>query len=195
MDTQWPRYEVFKQDTPRLPHQNVGSVHASDAEIALLNARDVFGRRPSCLSLWVVPARAIFSATAEELDTPEMQQSLANARETATAQPVQTYLVFQKTSQRRSMTFVAHVGAVQAASPQHALALALDTFGDESVFTWWVCPAQAVTSSDPDVVESWFAPANDKTYRQQSYYGHIRRKRRRTVDEPQPKPAETENAA
>lgn len=29
MDTQWPRWEVFKQDTPHKPHQAVGSVHAA----------------------------------------------------------------------------------------------------------------------------------------------------------------------
>lgn len=178
MDTQWPRFEVFKQDKATLPHQNVGSVHAPDAEMALLNARDVFGRRPSCISLWVVPERAIFSATAEELAADETQQALAAARRTAAEQPHTTFLVFQKTSQRRAMTFVAHVGEVEAASPQHALALALAMFGDEPVFTWWVCPADAITRSDSDVVESWFEPAKDKTYRQQSYYNYIRRKSR-----------------
>ncbi len=60
-------YEVFKQDRPDGPFRNVGSVHAPDAELALVNARDVFARRPSCVALWVVPDDAILRRTAEEL--------------------------------------------------------------------------------------------------------------------------------
>jgi ring-1,2-phenylacetyl-CoA epoxidase subunit PaaB len=66
-DTQWPRFQVLLQEAEGKPHQDVGSVHAPDAEFALLNARDVFARRPACISMWVVPVEAIFSKTAEEL--------------------------------------------------------------------------------------------------------------------------------
>jgi ring-1,2-phenylacetyl-CoA epoxidase subunit PaaB len=66
-DTQWPRFIVFQQAKVDAPHQYAGSVHAPDAEMALMNARDVFVRRPTCVSLWVVPSTAVFSRTAEEL--------------------------------------------------------------------------------------------------------------------------------
>src|SRR5436309_6402755 len=141
MDSQWQRFEVFKQDAPTLPHQDVGTVHAPDAEIALLNARDVFGRRPSCVSLWVIPERAILSVTAEELAADGAQQALAAARVASTGQPLKTYHVFQKTTQKRSMTFVVHVGEVQAATLQHALARAIEIYGATNVFVWWVCAA------------------------------------------------------
>lgn len=175
MDSQWQRFEVFKQDAPTQPYQNVGTVHAPDAEIALLNARDVFGRRPSCVSLWVVPEQAILSATAEELAADGVQQALAEAQTASTDQPLKTYHVFQKKSQKHSMTFVVHVGEVQAATPQHALARAIETYGTTDVFVWWVCPADAITQSDESDVASWFAPAHDKVYRQQSYYGNVKR--------------------
>lgn len=177
MDTQWPRYEVFKQDAPGQPHQNVGTVHAPDPEIALLNARDVFGRRPSCYQLWVVPESAILTVTAEELNSESVQQTLDDARSNSGAEPLKTWLVFQKTSQKRSMTFVTHVGELQASSPQQALAQAIGQFDRAEVWVWWVCPAEAVTASDPEVVDSWFTPANDKIYRQQSYYGNVKRTR------------------
>ncbi len=45
--TEWPRFEVIKQDTERSLPQMVGSVHAADPEHALLLARHVFVRRPS----------------------------------------------------------------------------------------------------------------------------------------------------
>ena len=43
--------------------------------------------------------------------------------------------------------------------------------------TWLVFPESAVvrTDEDPGTVESWFAPAKDKTYKQQQYYGVIGR--------------------
>src|SRR5262245_16462431 len=90
MDTQWPRYEVFEQERPDQPHHNAGAVHAPDAELALQNARDVFVRRPDCYSLWVAPASAIRSWTAEELAAGVPGDDLPDGdRQTA-----QTYLIF-----------------------------------------------------------------------------------------------------
>lgn len=55
-DTQWDVYEVFHQSTRGEPHVHVGSVHASDGQMALLMAREQFARRLTCASLWVVRA-------------------------------------------------------------------------------------------------------------------------------------------
>ena len=69
------------------------------------------------------------------------------------------------------MTFVDHVGEVTATSSAAALAAAVAAFGGEPVVAWWLVPARAVTRSDPGDTDSWFAPAEDKTYKQQSAYG------------------------
>lgn len=166
MDTQWPRWEVFKQDTPKKPHQAVGSVHASDPEHALLTARNVFARRPNAVSLWVVPASAVVSVTAEELDNMQSMETVNDA-------PAQTYLVFQKTGHRRSMTFVDHVGELKASTPEDALRQATKLFGNDEVVAWWLVPKSVLTRSDDADVESWFAPAKTKTYKQQSAYGLV----------------------
>ncbi len=63
-DTQWPRFEVFLQDRDGRSHKNVGTIHAADGEMALLNARDVYARRPDCVSLWVIASNQILSKTA-----------------------------------------------------------------------------------------------------------------------------------
>ena len=176
IDTQGSRWEVFKQDTPKKSHQAVGSVHASDPEHALLTARNVFVRRPNAVSLWVVPAGAIYSKTAEELAGGLEPQNETEAK-------TQPYLIFCKTGHRRSLTFVDHVGEVEARSPEQALNQALDTFADEDAVAWWVVPASAVVRSDEDVVESWFEPAKTKTYKQQSAYGLGRQAPQRTGEE------------
>ncbi len=160
-DTQWPRFEVFEQDRPGQPHRNAGAVHAVDAEMALQNARDVFVRRPECFSLWVVPAGQILSRTAEELS---LTPNLPGLQDLAGLEP-ETYLVFQKQTQRQGDTFVTHVGQVEAPTPAAALAQALQQFSGPTVFVWWVVPARAVTQSDPADAEPLFGTARDKPFR------------------------------
>ncbi len=166
MDMQWPRWEVFEKERPDWPHRNAGSVHAPDAEMALENARDVFVRRPQCLSLWVVPADEIFSKTVEELEADHSWQSAPVVSDA----PVESYFIFQKQTQRATETFVVHVGEVEAHSPEEALSLALKSFGGRDVFVWWVCPARAVVRSEESDSESMFDPAQTKAYRQPQFY-------------------------
>ena len=52
-------WEVFVRSQQGVSHRHVGSVHASDPEMALNNARDVYTRRNEGLSIWVVPSAAI----------------------------------------------------------------------------------------------------------------------------------------
>lgn len=163
-DTQWPLYEVFVQETAERPFQSVGAIHAADAEMAILNARTVFVRRPACHTLWVVPHDAILMRTAEALTSGN------EATAAATGGDLQNYQIFQKTSQRRAMVYVGHVGEVTAVSPHHALQQAIHTFGNDTVFVWWVVPTHAITSTDDNDVDSLFTPALDKTYRHPAAY-------------------------
>lgn len=173
-DTQWPRFEVFQQERPSRPHRNVGSVHAPDAEMALLNARDVFVRRPRTHHLWVAPAAAILARTAEELAAePNWPPDYADLP----GEPG-SYYVFQKKSQRQAMTYVVHRGEVTAHTPLQALHQALGTIADADAFVWWVVPATAVTGSSDADVASMFAPAADKTYRSPREYRTVTQMRR-----------------
>lgn len=165
MDSQWPKYQVFEKERADLPHRNAGSVHAPDAEMAMENARDVFVRRPNCLSLWVVPERAIFSKTVEELEDGEWRLSNASADA-----PIETFLVFQKQGQTARETFVVHVGEVAASSPRQALERALESFSGKNVFVWWVVPERAVIRNEASDAESMFAPAHEKSYRNHLSY-------------------------
>lgn len=66
-DSQWPLWEVFAQGKDGSPFEHVGSVHAPDARMALLNARDVYSRRREASNLWVVPTDAITASTPEDV--------------------------------------------------------------------------------------------------------------------------------
>jgi ring-1,2-phenylacetyl-CoA epoxidase subunit PaaB len=163
MTDQWPRFEVFKQDEPGQPHRNVGSVHAPDAELALLNARDVFARRPSCHSLWVVPAGAVLARTAEELAADGLPAYSPSGSG-------ESYAVFQKRSQRQAMTYVDYAGEVTAGSAAEALALALQSFADEAAVVWWVCPARLISRSEPADTAALYDPAREKRFRMPNQY-------------------------
>ena len=165
MDSQWHKYQVFEKERADLPYRNAGSVHAPDAELAMENARDVFVRRPNCLSLWVVPEHAIFSKTVQEL-----QDGAWRAPESPSDASVETYFVFQKQGQIARETFVAHVGQVNASSPQDALATALETFPNKNVFVWWVVPERVIIKSEDSDAPSMFEPAHTKTYRNHLAY-------------------------
>jgi len=68
MDTQWPVFEVFHQQSRGEPHVHVGSVHASDAETAIMLAKEQFGRRQACVNIWVVPTDAITATDYDDAD-------------------------------------------------------------------------------------------------------------------------------
>lgn len=62
-------WEVFIQPKPGLAHKHMGNVHASDVEMALQNARDLFTRRNEGTSIWVVPSNNISASRSEEADS------------------------------------------------------------------------------------------------------------------------------
>lgn len=65
-----PLWEVFIRPRNGLAHRHCGSLHATDAEMALQAARDVYTRRGEGLSIWVIPSSQIVAS--DPLDRDEM---------------------------------------------------------------------------------------------------------------------------
>jgi ring-1,2-phenylacetyl-CoA epoxidase subunit PaaB len=63
-----PLWEVFIRSRNGLAHQHCGSIHAPDAVMALIAARDVYTRRGEGLSIWVVPSAAIVASDPADKD-------------------------------------------------------------------------------------------------------------------------------
>src|SRR5687767_12699663 len=61
-----PLWEVFIRSRNGLAHKHVGSLHATDATLALQAARDIYTRRGEGLSIWVVPSNAITASDPSE---------------------------------------------------------------------------------------------------------------------------------
>jgi ring-1,2-phenylacetyl-CoA epoxidase subunit PaaB len=66
MEKTLPLWEVFIRSQHGLAHKHVGSLHASDGEMAINNARDVYTRRNEGVSIWVVPSASIIASACED---------------------------------------------------------------------------------------------------------------------------------
>ncbi len=59
-------YEVFIRSKAGLHHKHAGSLHASDPQMAIQNARDVYCRRNEGVSIWVVESEHITASNPED---------------------------------------------------------------------------------------------------------------------------------
>ncbi|WEK38433.1 MAG: 1,2-phenylacetyl-CoA epoxidase subunit B [Candidatus Pseudobacter hemicellulosilyticus] len=64
--THWPLWEVFIRSKQGLDHKHVGSLHATDAKMAIENARDVYTRRMEGVSIWVVESKYIHASNPDD---------------------------------------------------------------------------------------------------------------------------------
>ncbi len=66
MASELPLWEIFIRGQHGLNHRHVGSLHAADAEQAIMAARDVYTRRKEGVSIWVVPSSEITATSPSE---------------------------------------------------------------------------------------------------------------------------------
>ncbi|MCC6866418.1 MAG: hypothetical protein IT280_09710 [Ignavibacteria bacterium] len=72
---EWETYEVFHQKKRGDQHIHTGIVHAANPELALIMAKEAFGRRRQTANLWVVRSKDVTASLYEDADifltTPE----------------------------------------------------------------------------------------------------------------------------
>jgi len=157
-DRGWPRWEVFVRQNGGLAHIYSESVHAADAETALLNARDAYLRRVEGVSLWVVPAAAvtIWEPDAEDPPSDEAEGDRA------------LWEIFVRN--RRGLAPV-HAGSLPATGAGDAIAKARDIYvTHEEGSSVWAVPSAAIYAADPAEADALFAPFADKDYRYPTFY-------------------------
>ncbi|MEP7282910.1 MAG: 1,2-phenylacetyl-CoA epoxidase subunit PaaB [Rubrivivax sp.] len=59
---EWPLWEVFVRSRAGLDHKHCGSLHATDPQMAIQMARDVYTRRQEGSSIWVVRSEQIVAS-------------------------------------------------------------------------------------------------------------------------------------
>ncbi len=68
MSREWPLWEVFIRSQHGLAHKHVGSLHATDASMAIEHARDLYTRRQEGISIWAVRSSEIVASDPGEAD-------------------------------------------------------------------------------------------------------------------------------
>ena len=64
-----PLWEVFIQPKAGVHFQHCGSVHATDKEMALQNARELYTRRQEGTCIWVVKTENIVSSNPDDSES------------------------------------------------------------------------------------------------------------------------------
>jgi len=64
----WPLYEIFIRARTGLDHKHVGSLHATDAQMAIEHARDLYTRRQEGVSIWAVRSSDIVASDPADAD-------------------------------------------------------------------------------------------------------------------------------
>jgi ring-1,2-phenylacetyl-CoA epoxidase subunit PaaB len=71
----WETYEVFHQKKRGDQHIHVGIVHAANPDMAIIMAKESFGRRRQTANLWVVKSSQVYPSDYDDQDifltTPE----------------------------------------------------------------------------------------------------------------------------
>lgn len=77
----WETWEVFHQARRGEQHAHVGIVHAPNADMALLFAKEQFARRWDCVNLWVVRTRDVYMTSYNDADMfePSFDKSYRDA--------------------------------------------------------------------------------------------------------------------
>ncbi len=162
-DTQWPRYYVFEQPEADGEMIHAGSVHAPDGEMALITARDVFGRRPRRTTMWVVRDRDIFSRTRQQLE----KEALETGETPSTTTKHTLYQVFVKRSQKGVCVRVGEVGA-----PDHetALRLAVEKYRSLKALLWWIIRDEDIRRAGEGEHAALFDSSPGKSFRHENEY-------------------------
>jgi ring-1,2-phenylacetyl-CoA epoxidase subunit PaaB len=65
----WPLFEIFIRARGGLDHKHVGSLHATDAGMAIEHARDLYTRREEGVSIWAVRSVDIVASDPEDAES------------------------------------------------------------------------------------------------------------------------------
>jgi ring-1,2-phenylacetyl-CoA epoxidase subunit PaaB len=177
---QFETYEVFHQKKEGAPFMYVGPVHAPEADVAFLFAKEQFSRRFACTGLWVVPTAAI-TVTAYVGDQESAYDTIPALATETSAEPDESvtaeaafaageedYDVFHLKKRGKAHQ---HVGKVRAASAADALQVAKAVFGalPGPVVNVWVARSADFLCSDTADQDIWDTTP-DKKYRDATAY-------------------------
>lgn len=160
---QFGTFEVFVQPKEGKPFQHEGIVHAPNIEMAYVLAKEAFTRRFLCSSLYVVDTRTVFVSPLTEGDT-NAYNLIPDVVENGARKSFEIYHLPKRGKQH------VHVGSVQAATPQQAMAEAKKQFNTgKTIYNIWTIATDDIRFTTPEEKELWIT-LPEKKFRDASDY-------------------------
>ncbi len=156
-------YEVFLIPKDGKPLESVGPVHASDAEMAFVFAKEAFSRRFECVAMAVCPTASIFPSPVSEADISAYDLVTIPAE---TEGENRQYEVFHMNKRGK---FHKHVGSVEAIGDIDALYKGKDEYGVDKPKNVWVVPTGDFHFNAEEDSDLW-ATLPEKKYRDAIFY-------------------------
>lgn len=160
---QFGTFEVFVQPKEGKPFQHEGVVHAPNIEMAYVLAKETFTRRFTCSSLYVVDTRTVFVSPLTEGDR-NAYDLIPEVVESGARKSFEVYHLPKRGKQH------VHVGRVQAATPQQAMAEAKKQFNTgKTIYNIWTIATEAIRFTTQEEQELWIT-LPEKKFRDASDY-------------------------
>lgn len=151
----WNSFEVFHQKKSTLKYTHVGSLHAINMEMAMILAKEQFGRRQMTSGLWVVRTAKIFTSG-----------ETINTEENDLADNPGLYEVFY---QKKTGTAFIRLGQVESNNHNSAMEKAKQEWPDIASTGYWVWHVDDLLKLDEDVIEI-FESTPSKVHREAPLY-------------------------
>lgn len=147
---QFGTFEVFVQPKEGKPFQHEGIVHAPDLELAYVLAKEAFTRRFTCTSLYVVDTHDVYTSPTTEGN--QSAYSIIEAPQTSDS-PKASYEIYHLMKRGKQHL---HIGSAEAASPQEAMYIAKQKFGnDKIVYNVWAIRTDTIRFTTTEEKDLW----------------------------------------
>ncbi|HRP61925.1 MAG TPA: hypothetical protein PK400_01380 [Phycisphaerales bacterium] len=150
-------YVIFTQLKERGPHLYAGWLEAADDEMAMVLAKEHYGRDQECVGIWAIERSHIQSSDGLYQAKPATSVAATKSGASSSLMP---FCVF---TQKRAGDVFVEVGSVNASSPAEALNAAQSTTPQASkAHCIWVAPRAEILETAPGEL-IW--RTTDQTYR------------------------------
>ena len=160
---QLPTYEVFVQPNEKRAFQHEGIVHATNAEMAFMFAKEQFSRRYTCSGIWTVSTQLVFVTSYSD-----NQQSVYKSIENSDKRTGDTaYLIFHMLKRGKQHKIA---GKVLAGSYEEALEAAKKELDPgKPVLNIWVTKDEDVFKTTEEDRQIWVT-LHEKQFREATDY-------------------------
>jgi ring-1,2-phenylacetyl-CoA epoxidase subunit PaaB len=159
---QFGTFEVFVQPKEGKPFQHEGIVHAPNLEMAFVLAKEAFTRRFTCVSLYVADTRNVYVSPLTEGTQSAYELIHDVPAQGGEKTSFEIYHLLKRGKQHQ------HIGSVQAATPQEAMAEAKKVF-NKMTYNIWAIRTSDIRFTTTDEKELWLT-LPEKKFRDASDY-------------------------